>query len=116
MAYQKAFTEGEVILVYVEDKPSFFARIEHIEADIKKRWWRVIFVVLTIPLTTVTWIIDEDQLLGADFTMGGIPVRLERVVAPKPQAANKSPQEQDLTPEDAEESGQATILSFSDRH
>ena len=35
--------------------------------------------MLTIPPQPATWILDREQIDGADFTMGEQPVRLERV-------------------------------------
>ena len=115
MAYHKALIEGEVFLAHIEEKPAFFARIENIESDIKKGWWRVTFVILTIPLTTTTWIIDDDQIRGTDFTMGGIPVRLERVVAPEHQLSAKNAIEQDTAGENGDVQSGAKILSFNDK-
>ena len=114
MTQQKAFTEGEVFLAYIEKQPSFFARIENIAADNKKGWWQFTFVILSIPLTTATWIIDDDQIRGAEFTMGGIPVRLERIVAPKPQNTIISAEESEKSTDETEVTGRAKILSFSD--
>jgi len=113
MAQSAAIVEGDVVLVHVEQKPAFFARVERIDPDVKHGWWRVKFLILIVPLTTATWIIDDDQIRGADFTMGGTPVRIEKVVAPEESQAAPP------TPESApgrEESGkQARILSLGDR-
>jgi hypothetical protein len=54
-------------------------RIEAIEPDIKKDWYQVTLLFLTIPAQTVTWILREAYIHGELFTMGGQPVRLERV-------------------------------------
>ena len=40
MVQRKAFTEGEIFLASIEEQPSFFARVENIDADIKKGWWQ----------------------------------------------------------------------------
>jgi hypothetical protein len=39
-------------------------------------------LVLTNPLQIFTWILEEGQIDGAPFTMGGTPVMLEKVVSP----------------------------------
>ncbi len=87
--------ENDVILVYIQNQPAFFARVEKIAADKRKGWWQVTLLILNIPLTTITWIVDDEQIRGDEFTMQGIPVRIERVVAPGPipekQAAPDEP-------------------------
>jgi hypothetical protein len=75
-------TINDLVLVHVENKPGFYARIEEISPDVKPGWWQVRLLVLTFPLQVFTWILDEHQLEGADFTMGGTPLRLEHVVSP----------------------------------
>jgi hypothetical protein len=72
-------SEGEVILIYYKDQATAYARIESIGPDIKKGWYQVTLLLLTIPAQTVTWILRESYVDGALFTMGGIPVRLEEV-------------------------------------
>ncbi len=72
-------SEGEIILIYYKDQATAYARIESIGPDIKKGWYRVTLLLLTIPAQTVTWILRESYVDGAPFTMGGIPVRLEEV-------------------------------------
>ena len=71
--------EGDVVLIHYQDKPMTYARIEVIEPDVKKDWYQVTLLFLTIPLQTVTWILREAYIRGEPFTMGGQPVRLERV-------------------------------------
>ncbi len=78
--------EGDVVLVHYQDKPTVFARIESIEADIKKDWYHVTLLLLTLPMQTVTWILREAYINGEGFTMGGVPMRLEPVESPPPAA------------------------------
>jgi hypothetical protein len=33
-------------------------------------------------MQVITWIIDDEQIRGGDFTMGGMPVRIEKAVPP----------------------------------
>jgi hypothetical protein len=77
--------EGDLVLVHVEGKPAFFARIETIAPDVKPGWYQVGFLILQVPLVQVTWILRRDYVDGASFTMGGRKVILERVVAPAAQ-------------------------------
>ena len=72
-------SEGDVVLIYFQDQPAIFARIESIDSDIKKGWYQVTLLLLTIPTQTVTWILREAYIDGAPFTMGGKPMRLEKV-------------------------------------
>lgn len=71
--------EGDVVLVYYQDEPTVYARIEAIEPDVKKDWYRLTLLMLTIPAQTATWILREEYINGAPFTMGGRPLRIEGV-------------------------------------
>ncbi len=73
----------DLVCVHIENNPSFYARIEDIMPDVKPGWWQVKLLVLTHPLQLFTWILDESQINGDSFTMGGTPVRLARVVSPE---------------------------------
>ena len=42
---------------------------------------------LYFPLQVYTWILDESQLEGASFTMGGTPLMLEKIESPVQHAA-----------------------------
>ena len=72
-------SEGDVVLVHYQDKPAIYARIEEIQPDIKKDWYQVTLLLLTVPAQTVTWILREEYINGAPFTMGGQPMRLDEV-------------------------------------
>ena len=71
--------EGDVVLIYHQEQPTVFARIEYIEPDIKKDWYHVTLLLLTIPTQTVTWILRDQYIDGEVFTMGGKAMRLEEV-------------------------------------
>lgn len=73
---------NDLVLVHVDVKPGFYARIEDISPDVKPGWWQVKLLVLTFPLQVYSWILDESQINGAPFTMGGTPIKLEKVVSP----------------------------------
>src|SRR5512136_654540 len=72
----------DLVLVHVDNRPGFFARIEAITPDVKPGWWQVKLLVLTMPLQVYTWILDESQIDGAPYTMGGTPIRLEKIISP----------------------------------
>ena len=74
--------ESDLVLVHVDNKPGFYARIETIVPDAKPGWWQVQLLVLTFPLQVFTWILDEQQLAESPFTMGGTPLRLEKLASP----------------------------------
>ena len=77
-------TINDLVLVHVEDRPGFYARIEDISPDVKRGWWQVKLLVLTFPLQVYTWILDDSQVAGAPFTMGGTPIMIELVESPVP--------------------------------
>lgn len=77
-----ATTINDLVLVHVDNKPGFYGRIEDVSPDVKPGWWRVKLLVLTIPLEIYTWILEEAQIDGTPFTMGGTPIRMEKVVSP----------------------------------
>jgi hypothetical protein len=70
-------TINDLVLVHIESKPAFFARINDINPDVKKSWYQVELLVLGLPLQSIVWILEEAHLQGEEFTMGGTPVRLE---------------------------------------
>jgi len=73
---------GDIVLVYKEDDPVFFARIEDIWADKKPQWYHVKLLILQVPVMETVWILREAYINGDIFTMNGIPVRLEKVTGP----------------------------------
>ena len=115
MSVSKPIKKHEVVLIYVEKEPSFFARVEKIQPDLKKGWWRVTFLVLNIPLTNIHWTIDDEQLRGSDFTMGGVRVRIERVESAGPDNDMKPLKHESDDSSNKNQTGSATIISLTDR-
>lgn len=115
MSEAKAISAGDVVLIHVQEQPAFFARVEAIEPDAKRGWWQVKFLILTLPLTVTTWIIDNEQIRGAEFTLGGTPIRIERVIAPE-EAAVDAPGEETGTSGSESSPKRARILSLGDRN
>lgn len=116
---------GDVVLVYMDNNPAFFARVEDISADAKPGWFHVKLLVLQIPLLMVTWILREPYYDGQEFTMGGRPMRIEKVVAPdekhavpEPEDKRKGPTKPELVAPQKEKQGKAgkrgKLLSISD--
>lgn len=95
-----ATTIHDLVCVHIESKPAFFARIEDVVPDVKPGWWKVSLLVLTTPLQVYTWILEESQINGTPFTMGGTPIFLEKVVSPLQQEESfpVARQEEDDTP------------------
>ena len=74
----------DVILVHIDDKPAFYGRVEEILFDVKKGWRQFRFLVLTLPAQEMIWTLEPVQIDGEPFTMGGTPVRIERLADPVP--------------------------------
>lgn len=75
--------EKDLVLIYFENEPTGFARVEEISPDIKKNWYHIRLLLLNLPLQTVTWILRDAYIDGEEFTMGGHKMRLEKVESPK---------------------------------
>ena len=75
-------TENDLVLIYFEDNPLVFARVESILPDAKPDWYHITLLMLQVPLQTVTWILRDSYINGETFTMNGKRMRLEKVEAP----------------------------------
>jgi hypothetical protein len=104
---------NDIVLVHVDNKPGFYARVEDISPDVKPGWWQVRLLVLTFPLQVFTWILDEFQLEYAPFTMGGTPIRLEPVVLPQEEERQHQEEEELVHPR--QEGGNSKVVSLADR-
>jgi hypothetical protein len=113
--------EGDVVLVHMEGNPAFFARIEAIEPDVKKDWYQVKMLVLQVPLLVITWILREPYIDGEEFTMGGRPIKIVKVVAPEEQTVQGPPSGEENggkkpSPEPPPASSEkGKVISFADR-
>lgn len=67
----------DLVLVHFQNKPAVYAVIESIEPDIKRDWYQVSLLLLTIPPQRVIWILRDEYIHGTPFTMGGHPMRLQ---------------------------------------
>ena len=107
---------NDIVLIHVDNKPGFYARIEDISPDVKPGWWQVRLLVLTFPLQVFTWILDEFQLDYAPFTMGGTPIQLEPVISPvEEERQQQEQQEQEEQKRKRQESGSSKVVSLADR-
>jgi hypothetical protein len=100
--------ENDVVLIYLEDNPLSFARIEEISPDVKKDWYLVKLLMLQVPLQVATWILRDIYIQGQEFTMSGKRVRLEPVVCPK------APGHSGGTQQKYETSDMGKVISFDD--
>ena len=109
-------TINDLVLVHVDNKPGFYARIEDISPDVKKGWWVVKLLVLTFPLQVYTWILDETQIDGAGFTMGGTPLMLEKIQSPVAHHDVPQPAEpNEVKAPGADSTTRAKVVSLLDR-
>jgi hypothetical protein len=107
---------NDLVLVYVDEKPGFYARVEDISPDVKPGWWQVQLLVLTFPLQVFTWILDDYQIEGADFTMGGTPLRLEPIVSPvELERIENEKAEKERLLRARKEGGAPKVISLMDR-
>jgi len=106
--------ENDLVLIYFEDQPLVFARIEEIAADAKPDWYHVKMLLLQVPLQVVTWILRDVYINGAEFTMNGKRMRLEKVEPPttkrEPAHVQKPPTEGSERPA----AGDAKVISLAD--
>jgi hypothetical protein len=106
--------ENDLVLIYFEDNPLSFARVESILPDSKPDWYHVKLLLLQMPPQLVTWILRDTYISGAEFTMNGKRMRLEKVVVP---AEPKSPEwvdNQDETVGPGKAAGKAKVISLKD--
>ena len=106
--------ENDLVLVYFEDQPLFYARVEDISPDIKKDWYHVKLLVLQVPLQVVTWILRDVYINGDEFTMNGKRMRLERVVSPVETEPVENSEEKEETEKKPKETNSANVISISD--
>ena len=100
--------ENDIVLIYFEDQPISFARIEDISPDIKKDWYHVKLLLLQFPLQVVNWILRDIYINGQEFTMEGKKIHLEKVICPK--EIDQVEKEKDVP----EKSGDQKVISLVD--
>jgi len=114
----------DIVLIYMEDAPVSFARVEDILPDHKKDWYQIRLLMLQIPLQVVTWILKAEYINGEVFSMNGKSMRLEKVEAPivpikhddLPETSPETNKDIDsLESEDPPEKNQGNIISFFKR-
>ena len=109
-------TVNDLVLIYFEDKPLSFARIEEILPDAKPNWYHVKLLLLQIPPQVVTWILRDVYIDGAEFTMNEKRMRLDKVVVPEespPPDPDGKDQKGDEDKSD-KKTGTAKVISLKD--
>jgi len=118
-------TINDIVLIYYEDQPFSYARVESILPDAKRDWYHIKLLMLQVPLETVTWILKDTYINGDEFTMGGKRMRLEKIVTPYEEEDEDNfvdenllkTIEPDTSENDTSETGKSSskVVSFSDR-
>ncbi len=103
--------ENDLVLIYLEDNPLVFARIESIRADSKPDWYHVRLLMLQVPPQVVTWILRDVYIDGQEFTMNEKRLRLEKVEAPAASDTGADPED---TAPAAAENGRTNVISLAD--
>jgi hypothetical protein len=106
--------ENDLVLIYFEEKPLAFARIESILPDSKKNWYHVKLLLLQIPLQVVTWILKDVYISGAEFTMNGKKMRLEKIESPLEPETSDSPEDSETKKQTTRNDSGAKVISLED--
>jgi hypothetical protein len=106
--------ENDLVLIYFEEKPLAFARIESILPDSKKDWYHVKLLLLQIPLQVVTWILKDVYISGTEFTMNGKKMRLEKVESPLEPETSDSQEDKETNKQAAQNDKGAKVISLED--
>ena len=106
--------ENDLVLIYLEDKPLAFARIESILPDSKKDWYHVRLLLLQIPLQVDTGILKDVYINGSEFTMNGKRMRLEKVESPVEPQKSDLPGNKKTKKETSQKNKGAKVISLKD--
>ncbi|MBU3949278.1 MAG: hypothetical protein KJ882_01790 [Proteobacteria bacterium] len=107
-------SEGDIILIYFEGKPLAFARIEEILPNSKPSWYHVKLLMLQVPVHTITWILRDSYINGAEFTMNGKKIRIEQVICPDDQTDQTGQNDQKAPQTQNNEAEGAKVIPFAD--
>ena len=105
---------NDLVLIYFEDKPLSFARVEEILPDSKPDWYHVKLLMLQIPPHFVTWILRDVYINGAEFTMNEKRMRLEKVVVPEEPQPPEGSDKEENNGKSEKEPGTANVISLKD--
>ena len=110
----KIAVENDLVLIYFEDNPLSFARIESILPDSKPDWFHVKLLLLQIPPQVVTWILRDVYISGTEFTMNGKRMRLEKVKVPEEATSPELIDKQNEKETTGDAAGKAQVISLKD--
>jgi hypothetical protein len=113
-------TTNDIVLIYYEDQPFSYARVESILPDSKRDWYHIKLLLFQVPLETVTWILKDTYINGDEFTMGGKQMQIKKIVAPYEEDDEDDFVDENLLktiePDTSEtEKSGSKVVSFSDR-
>ena len=112
----------DIVLIYLEDSPVSFARVESIMPDAKKGWYNIKLLMLQIPLQVVNWILKGEYISGDEFQMNGKKMRMEKVECPveeisfekKGRPSLKRSKDSQRNAKETDEQGDAKIISLTE--
>jgi hypothetical protein len=104
--------EGDIVLIHIKDQPTIYGRVEAIEPDIKKGWYRVTLLLLSIPQQIITWILREEYINGATFTMDGNPIMMKEIKRITQSKADKNMTQEDAGTAETHEEKKGKVLQF----
>jgi hypothetical protein len=105
--------ENDLVLIYFEDNPLVFARIEAITPDSKPDWFHVKLLMLQVPLQLVTWILRDAYIDGQEFSMNGKRLRLEEVEIPA-ELDDDADAKRDGDPASGSQNSSGNVISLAD--
>jgi hypothetical protein len=105
-------TENDIVLIYLEENPMAFARIEGILPDSKPDWYHVKLLILQVPIQVVTWILRDIYINGETFQMNGKAMRLELVEVPSTDDKFEKEDPQPESTKNPEQKG--SVISLKD--
>lgn len=79
---QLNLTTGDIFLCFVDNSPAFYARVNEIAYDSKPGWYEFLFSQLGMPVQHIAWKLQGQQINGDQFTMGGKPIKIQKVDFP----------------------------------
>ncbi len=100
---------NDIVLIHFENNPISFARIEDIQPDTKKNWYHTTFLFLQNPPHIITWILKEEYINGAEFTMSDKKIKIEKVESPYKKEETNQPEAEKKTKK--EEAGKVLFLN-----
>jgi len=109
---QDSIVKGDIVLIHIDEKPAFYGRVENISPDMKPKWWQAKLVFFTVPYQITTWILDDEQIRGADFTMGGTPIRIEKIVIPQDEDHDGNVRDDEEEETTSDQKRKASVLSM----